>query len=55
MEGLSNGNNLVWGINYNNKLKNNLQINLELREYFIKNYSKFSNEYKNKILINFFN
>jgi hypothetical protein len=35
--------------------KNNLQINLELREYFIKNYSKFSNEYKNKILINFFN
>ena len=35
--------------------KNNSQINLELREYFIKNYSKFSNEYKNKILINFFN
>ena len=35
--------------------KNNPQINLELREYFIKNYSKFSNEYKNKILINFFN
>ena len=29
MEGLSNGNNLVWGINYNNKLKNNLQINLQ--------------------------
>ena len=35
--------------------KNNPQINLELREYFIKNYSKFSNKYKNKILINFFN
>ena len=35
--------------------KSNSQINLELREYFIKNYSKFSNEYKNKILINFFN
>jgi len=35
--------------------KNNPLINLELREYFIKNYSKFSNEYKNKILINFFN
>ena len=35
--------------------KNNPQVNLELREYFIKNYSKFSNEYKNKILINFFN
>ena len=33
--------------------KNNPLINLELREYFIKNYSKFSNEYKNKILINF--
>ena len=29
MEGLSNGNNLVWGINYNNNLKNNLQINLQ--------------------------
>ena len=29
MEGLSNGNNLVWGINYNNRLKNNLQINLQ--------------------------
>ena len=29
MEGLSNGNNFVWGINYNNKLKNNLQINLQ--------------------------
>jgi len=35
--------------------KNNPKINLELREYFIKNYSKFSNEYKNKILKNFFN
>ena len=35
--------------------KNNSQVNLELREYFIKNYSKFSNEYKNKILKNFFN
>ena len=35
--------------------KNNQKINLELREYFIKNYSKFSNEYKNKILKNFLN
>ena len=35
--------------------KNNLKINLEFREYFIKNYSKFSSEYKNKILKNFFN
>ena len=35
--------------------KNNQKINLELREYFIKNYSKFSNEYKNKILKNFKN
>ena len=34
--------------------KSNSQINLELREYFIKNYSKFSNEYKNKILKKFF-
>jgi hypothetical protein len=33
--------------------KNNPKINLELREYFIKNYSKFSNEYKSKILKNF--
>ena len=33
--------------------KNNPKINLELREYFIKNYSKFSNEYRNKILKNF--
>jgi hypothetical protein len=35
--------------------KNNNKINLELREYFIKNYSKFSKVYKNKILKNFFN
>ena len=35
--------------------KNNPKINLEFREYFIKNYSKFSNKYKNKILKNFFN
>ena len=35
--------------------KNNPKINQELREYFIKNYSKFSDEYKNKILKNFFN
>ena len=35
--------------------KNNQKINLKLRKYFIKNYSKFSNEYKNKILKNFFN
>ena len=35
--------------------KNNPKINLELREYFIKNYSKFSNEYKNKVLKNFLN
>ena len=34
---------------------NNPKINQEFREYFIKNYSKFSNEYKNKILKNFFN
>ena len=34
--------------------KNNQKINLELREYFIENYSKFSNEYKNKILREFF-
>jgi len=34
--------------------KNNQKINLEFREYFIENYSKFSNEYKNKILKNFF-
>ena len=34
--------------------KNNLKINFKFREYFIRNYSKFSNEYKNKILINFF-
>ena len=35
--------------------KNNPTINLELRNYFIKNYTKFSNEYRNKILKNFFN
>jgi hypothetical protein len=35
--------------------KNNPKINLEFREYFINNYSKFSNEYKNKILKNFIN
>ena len=35
--------------------KNNPKINQELREDFIKNYSKFSNEYKKKILKNFFN
>ena len=35
--------------------KNNNKINLELREYFIQNYSKFSKVYKNKILKNFFN
>ena len=34
--------------------KNNPKINLEFREYFIKNYSKFSSEHKNKILKNFF-
>ena len=34
--------------------KNNPKLNQELREYFIENYSKFSNEYKNKILKNFF-
>ena len=33
--------------------KNNSKINLRLREYFIENYSKFSNEYKNKILKQF--
>ena len=35
--------------------KNNQKINIELRKYFIQNYSKFSNEYKNKILKNFLN
>lgn len=35
--------------------KNNKKINQELRNYFIKNYTKFSNQYKNKILKNFFN
>ena len=34
--------------------KNNPKINLEFREYFIKNYSKFSPDYKNKVLKNFF-
>jgi len=33
--------------------KNNPKVNQGLREYFIKNYSKFSNQYKNKILKNF--
>jgi len=33
--------------------KNNPNINLELRKYFIKNYSKFSIKYKNKILKDF--
>ena len=33
--------------------KNNRKINQELRKYFIENYSKFSNEYKNKILKQF--
>ena len=35
--------------------KNNPNINQGFREYFIKNYSKFSYEYKNKILKNFIN
>jgi hypothetical protein len=35
--------------------KNNPKINLKFREYFIKNYSKFSPYYKNKILKNFIN
>ena len=35
--------------------KNNQKINQKLRKYFIQNYSKFSNEYKNKILKNFLN
>ena len=33
--------------------KNNSQINLRFKEYFIRNYSKFSKEYKSKILKNF--
>ena len=33
--------------------KNNSKINFKFREYFIKNYSKFSSEYKNKIFKNF--
>ena len=32
--------------------KNNKKINFKLREYFKKNYSRFSNEYKKKILVN---
>ena len=32
--------------------KNNEKINFKLREYFKKNYSRFSNEYKKKILVN---
>ena len=35
--------------------KNNQKINQKFKKYFIQNYSKFSNEYKNKILKNFFN
>ncbi len=35
--------------------KNNQKINQKLRKYFIQNYSKFSNEYKNKILKKFLN
>ena len=35
--------------------KNNSKVNLEFREYFINNYSKFSNEYKSKILKRFIN
>ena len=34
--------------------KNNPRINLELRNYFIRNYTKFSPDYKNKVLKNFF-
>jgi len=34
---------------------NNPKINLEFREYFINNYSKFYNEYKNKIIKNLIN
>ncbi|OUW62906.1 MAG: hypothetical protein CBD61_04125 [Pelagibacteraceae bacterium TMED201] len=33
--------------------KNNSKINFKFREYFIRNYSKFSSEYKNKIFKNF--
>ena len=33
--------------------KNNKKINFKLREYFKKNYSRFSNKYKKKILVNF--
>ena len=35
--------------------QNNERINLNLREYFIKNYSQFANEYKNKFLKHFYN
>ena len=35
--------------------KNNSKVNLEFREYFINNYSKFSNEYKIQILKRFIN
>ena len=34
--------------------KNNPTINLELRNYFIRNYTKFSPDYKNKVLKSFF-
>ena len=34
--------------------KNNPRINLELRNYFIRNYTKFSPDYKNKVLKSFF-
>ena len=33
--------------------KNNEKIKFKLKEYFKKNYSRFSNEYKKKILVNF--
>ncbi len=33
--------------------KNNEKIKFKLSEYFKKNYSRFSNEYKKKILVNF--
>ena len=34
--------------------KNNPRINLELRNYFIRNYTKFSPDYRNKVLKSFF-
>ena len=37
-----------------NLSKNNPTINLELRNYFIRNYTKFSPDYKNKVLKSFF-